>query len=42
MHFNDGGRQTNNWTRFDRLDIAIVNSGRFPEIATTSKLLPLA
>jgi len=26
----------------DRLDIAIVNSGEFPEIATTSKLLPLA
>jgi branched-chain amino acid transport system substrate-binding protein len=26
----------------DRLDIAIVNSGAFPEIKTTSKLLPLA
>ena len=26
----------------DRLDIAIVNSGEFPEIKTTSKLLPLA
>jgi len=26
----------------DRLDIAIVNSGDFPEIKTTSKLLPLA
>ena len=26
----------------DRLDIAIVNSGAFPEIETTSKLLPLA
>jgi branched-chain amino acid transport system substrate-binding protein len=25
----------------DRIDIAIVNSGAFPEIATTSKLLPL-
>jgi branched-chain amino acid transport system substrate-binding protein len=28
--------------RGDRLDIAIVNSGDFPEIKTTSKLLPLA
>jgi branched-chain amino acid transport system substrate-binding protein len=26
----------------DRLDITIVNSGDFPEIKTTSKLLPLA
>ena len=26
----------------DRLDIAIVNSGQFPDIKTTSKLLPLA
>jgi branched-chain amino acid transport system substrate-binding protein len=26
----------------DRLDIAIVNSGEFPEVKTTSKLLPLA
>ena len=26
----------------DRLDVAIVNSGEFPEIKTTSKLLPLA
>jgi hypothetical protein len=25
----------------DRIDIAIVNSGAYPEIATTSKLLPL-
>ena len=25
----------------DRLDVAIVNSGAFPEIKTTSKLLPL-
>jgi branched-chain amino acid transport system substrate-binding protein len=25
----------------DRIDIAIVNSGDYPEIATTSKLLPL-
>ena len=26
----------------DRLDVAIVNSGQFPEIKTTSKLLPLS